>query len=121
MKLNMGVENYVGHKRGLGMRFNTEASILKAFCKTIGNMPMRNLCPDQVQAFLMVNGQWTRTSEIRYAVLSGFYRFAVARNYTKCVPLPSCVAKRPQVLVPYIYTRQELVRLFEIAGAPFPA
>lgn len=121
MNLGTCIEKYVEHKRSLGMRFVTEARILKSFCKTVGDIGLVNLRPDQVREFLMVNGRWTRFSEIKYSVLNGFFSFATARDYTTCIPLPARVRRRPQVLVPYIYSRQELVQLFEMASGPYPA
>jgi hypothetical protein len=41
MKLSKAVEQYILHKRSLGMRYKGEASQLRAFVKAIGNRDMQ--------------------------------------------------------------------------------
>jgi integrase/recombinase XerD len=52
---------------------------------------------------------WRRKCE----VLSGFYRFLIARGYVTASPLPKIVPIPPPRFVPYIYSHDELRRLLE--------
>jgi site-specific recombinase XerD len=121
MKLSASVSKYVEYKRGMGMRFDTETRILSAFCRTLGDVSMASVRAEQVLPFLLVKGQRTRFWEIKYSVLSGFYQFAIARGYATRRPLPPTMSRQPQVLVPYIYSRQELERMLDAASGPYPA
>ena len=52
MKLSEAVAGYVGHKQAIGMRFRTEARILRSFCRTSGEVTMQQVTASQVRAFL---------------------------------------------------------------------
>ena len=54
---------------------------------------------------------------VKHTALLGLYRYAVSRNYVTAIPLPKTLPKRPQGLIPYIYSRQELKLLFDGALA----
>jgi integrase len=53
----------------------------------------------------------------KYDALRGFARYAVSRGYVATLPLPTRLPKRPPPFVPYIYSHEELRRLFETAAA----
>jgi len=111
MKLHELTTQYVAHKQSMGMRFRTEARVLKSFCRTMGDVGIDQLKPDVVQAFLAGNGPVTRFWHRKYEVLCGFYRFAIARGHVDISPLPRTVPKPPPPFVPYIYSQDELQRL----------
>ena len=50
MKLSEAVAGYVGHKQSMGMRFRTEARILRSFCRTSGEVTMQEVTASQVLA-----------------------------------------------------------------------
>lgn len=99
----------------MGSRFRTEATILKAFCKTVGDVAITDVEPQQVESYLAGTGPVTRYWHRKYEALSGFYRFALGRGYVTLSPLPKTVPKRPQPFRPYIFPEEELRRLFKAA------
>ena len=113
MKLSQLAANYVAHKQSMGMRFHTEARTLKSFCRAMGDITMRQVRPGHVLAFLAGAGPVTRFWERKHSVLSSFYRFAIARGYVTRSPLPRAVPRPLQAFVPYIYSHEELRRLFD--------
>jgi integrase len=117
MKLSTAVAMYVTYKRSVGMRFNTEARTLKSFCRALGDIPMTEVRPDRVLAYLSGTGPITSFWERKHGALCGFYRFAIARGYATRSPLPPHVPKPPLAFVPYIYSRAELRRLLDVASA----
>lgn len=115
MKLSAVVAQYLSHKRALGHRFRTEEAVFRAFGKAMGDKPIEIIGPKPVLAFLNgSNGTITEYWVKKYHVLSGLYRFALARGIVDRSPLPVTIAK-PTVsaFVPYIYSHQELKRLFD--------
>lgn len=50
-------------------------------------------------------------------MLRGFFRYAVSRGYLSASPLPTTVPKLPERYKPYIYSREELRRLFDRTAA----
>lgn len=120
MKLSHAVAAYVDYKRALGMRFDNEDAILRALCKTLGDVAMTRVRAEPVVAFLngphpaLVTAFWTK----KYSVLTGFYRFALARGYAKKSPLPSKVPTlTAPAFVPHIYSQHELKRLLDCVPA----
>ena len=116
MKLAQIVHDYVVLKQSMGSRFHTEATTLKAFCKAVGDIAITDVEPQQVESYLAGTGPVTRYWHRKYEVLKGFYRFALGRGYVIHSPLPTTVPKRPQPFIPYIFSMEELRRLFKAAG-----
>ena len=50
----------------------------------------------------------------KLSCLRCFFRYAMSRGYVTTAPLPTVMPKRPPAFVPYIYTREELCRLFQV-------
>ena len=120
MKLSNAVTRYIEHKRALGMKFIIEDRILRAHCRALGDVAMTRVRAKPVVAFLngsypnLVTSNWTK----KYNVLTGFYRFALARGYAKASPLPNNVPKlTAPAFIPYIYSQQELKRLLDAVPA----
>ena len=56
MKLSELVSQYVSYKRALGVRFDSEAATLAAFCRRLdGNIDVLSVTVEQVQDFLTGN------------------------------------------------------------------
>ena len=76
-------------------------------------------CDDVAQAdvldFPAGTGPLTRYQASKYGVLAGFYRYAISRGYVICSPLPARDDEptRPRSSPPYVYSRNNLQRLFD--------
>ena len=128
MTLAQAVADYVTLKQALGMRFRTEARILTAFCRALGDVALPEVTPAAVQAYLAGSGPLTTFWHRKYEALTGFYRFALGRGYAVRSPLPTTVPQRPAPFVPYLYTPAEVQRLLAATdrlhsapSAPLPA
>ena len=113
MKLSEVVAGYVSHKQAMGMRFRTEARILRSFCRASGEVTVREVTAGQVLAFLAGTGPVTRFWERKHSALAGFYKFAVARGHADRSPLPRTVPQPLKAFVPHIYSHEELRRLLD--------
>ena len=113
MKLSDAVAGYVGHKQSMGMRFRTEARILRSFCRASGDVTMQEVTASQVLAFLAGTGPVTRFWERKHSALAGFYKYAVGRGHADLSPLPRTVPQPLKAFVPHIYSREELHRLLD--------
>ena len=73
---------------------------------------------DEIRRFLAGNGALTRTRAVKYGTLAGFYSFALSRGHVSCIPMPPREAepRPPEVAPPFIFTHEELRRLFKAAG-----
>ena len=117
MILSQAVEQYILHKRSLGMGFRSEAVRLRAFVQAIGDCDMHCVEPAPVLRFLEGNGPLTTFWFSKYHTLKAFYRYALARDYCASCPLPLSVPQKPQPLQPYIYTNQDMERLIDAADS----
>jgi integrase/recombinase XerD len=114
MNLHQLIEQYVAFRRALGERCKTQASVLRAFSRSIGpGADVRDVRAEQVSAFLAGSGPFTLTWHHKYSILLCFYRYAVSRGYATSTPLPAVVPRRPPPFVPYIYSQEDLRRLLE--------
>jgi integrase len=119
MRLKTAVQSYVQYKQGLGMKFKAERYLLLAFCRSIGDIDIGRVTPVKTWDFICPQGRQTPVPERKYYALRAFYRFAMARGYACRSPLPARITRLPQVLVPYIYSREELARLLRLASARY--
>jgi len=110
MSLHNVVEAYIAFKRGLGARLESEAQVLRAFCRSMGDIHIRDAKPAAVLAFIAGAGPVTRTWKQKASVLRSFYRYAVGRGYATNSPVPTAVPKFPPGRTPYIYSTNELKR-----------
>src|SRR5216110_2133229 len=115
MKLQQAVEQYVSHKRALGMQAQTMARKLRAFCKTIGDVNVNEVSTEAARSFIYGSGPVTSNLHGKFHALRGFYRYLLSRGYVSSSPLPTQVPKEPEGLIPYIYSREELRRLLRAA------
>jgi len=118
MILSSVVSDYIAHKRALGCRFRAEDDLLKAFVKAVGDRPIADIELSSTQAFIDGKGPPTAYWAKKYHVLTGLYRFALARTLVSGSPLPKRI---PQItgpaFIPYIYSGPELRRLFNAVPA----
>lgn len=116
MTIEQAVATYVGYKQSLGMRFVTQARMLRSFSKSMGSLEVDRIRPRAVRVFLDGNGPMTRSWHCKFGTLTGFYRFCLAREYVHSVPLPTTEPRCPQTFIPYIYSEDEIRRLLQAAA-----
>jgi site-specific recombinase XerD len=118
MNLQQLIERYIAYRQSLGAQFRADACMLRVFGRSVGShAEVGAVRPEQVSAFLAGQGPITRYWFAKYDALRGFYGYAVSRGYVATAPLPTRLPKRPPPFVPYIYSHEELRRLFETAAA----
>jgi integrase/recombinase XerD len=113
MKLKELIAQYVALRQSMGDDFKSAESLLRTFCRHLGNdVEVVDVKANQVQTFLAGTGAVNRYWHRKYYLLQGLYRYAISRGFAADSPLPTIVPKPPERFVPYIYTRDELRRLF---------
>jgi integrase/recombinase XerD len=117
MKLTEVIDTYVGFQRSLGIKFESAACLLRQFGRTMGDIPIDEVRPQEVAAFLRGRGRLTATWRCRYNVLSGLYRFAISRGLIDTSPLPVSRPQLPPPQSPYVYSTVELRQLIEATAA----
>jgi integrase/recombinase XerD len=117
MRLKDIITSYLAQQRSLGKVYRWEACTLAGFEKFTGDVPIHDIHPDVILDFMNRGRTTHETRSMKYRVLAGLFRFAVARDHLRASPMP----KSPRVrvhssFVPYIYSMAELKRL--VAAVP---
>jgi len=115
MKLQQAVDQYISHKRSLGMQCQTMSRQLRAFCKASGDVNVDEVGAETARAFIYGSGPVTSNLHGKFHVLRSFYRYLLSRGYVTGSPLPVQIPKEPERLIPYIYSRAELACLLQAA------
>ena len=117
MTIGEVTENYIAYRRSLGEKYYSGAKILQSFERYLGKgRDMLSINIDDCIAFLYggkdhVTATWFN----RYSTLKWMFEWALVRGFLLSVPLPSDKPQRPDTLRPYIYSKEELRRLFDAA------
>jgi integrase len=111
MNLHELVETYIDYKHSFGMRYRSQAAVLRAYSRAMGDVAVEEVRPECVKAFIAGTGPVTARWMECYRVLGGLYRYAMGREFAITSPLPTDMPKFPPPLTPYIYSVDELKRL----------
>ena len=114
MKLHDAIECYIAYKHSLGMRFRSQAAVLRAYCRAMGNVTVEKVRPDSVLTFITGDGRVTARWIENHRVLAGFYRYAIGRGLVMVTPVPTDTPRPPPHMAPYISTVGELERLIAV-------
>lgn len=115
MKLQKAIDRYISWRQTHGAKFISTAGLLHRFVKCVdGKTDCDGVTTQQVLRFLAGEGPLTRLRENKYYALAGFYRYAISRGYASHSPLPDSDRKSLTRTPPYIYSRDELRRLFDV-------
>jgi integrase len=115
MILREAINRYVLWRQAHGAKFTTASSLLRRF---LGHADGDDVCDavtmGQVLSYL-AEGPATRLRQNKYYALAGFWRYAISRGHANRSPMPDDAPRSPVRAPPYIYSRDELVRLFDPA------
>ncbi len=111
MTLGDAITTYVDYNQSIGMRFQVDAALLKAFHRHAGEVDLAAISPDVVAAFLQPRDRVTSTWLMKHRALRRFYQQAIARGLVARSPVPMVVPRVSETFVPHIYSDEELRRL----------
>ncbi len=117
MNIREAASTYINYRRAVGEKYITGTKHLNRLIKFVGeDVELEDVTADTVTDYLYgghksANATWF----IRYGVLKGFFIWANTRGLCDHIPLPPKKPKHPPGLQPYIYSDEELKRLFETA------
>lgn len=116
MTLREAIEQYILWRQAHGAKFTTGANLLRQFLgHADGDAACDVVTTAQVLVFLAGAGPLTRHRENKYYALAGLWRHAISRGHATRSPLPNNEPRSPVRPPPYIYSRDELRRLFDPA------
>ena len=116
MTLLDAIDAYVDWRRAHGARFIRSAYLLHQFCKHVGgDIDCGAVGEEDVLGFLAGNGPLTGYRARKYGTMAGFWHYAISRGHAARSPLPARddEPRKPEQTPPYVFSRDELQRLFE--------
>ena len=113
MKTSQVIDAYLAARRAQGVRFSSATRVLNSFVRQTGDTELEQVKPGAVADFLKGTGELSTTWRNKYCLLSGLYRFAIARGYASASPLPERSPKLPPPHPPYVYSTDELQHLLD--------
>lgn len=108
---------YLAARRAQGVQMRSGARALRQFARETGDGPLYQVTPLAVATFLRGQGTLSASWTTKFALLTGLYRFALARGYVSASPLPQLKPKLPPPQTPYVYSHGELQRLLDATAA----
>ena len=120
MKVNDAITQYIDYRSNLGEKVRTIRYLLLGFGKYVG-------LDNELDAITEVkrceyfdlkgiqNGKVTSYWFCIYSAIEGLYQWAIIRGYVDNCTLPKHKPNEPAVFKPYIYSNDELKRLFSAA------
>lgn len=117
MNLKEMTEAYIGYRQSLGEKFKTNATVLRFFRKFAGDDKDPNeLTLEECKRYMYYpDGKVTASLFIRHTALKWMFQWANKRGLMNHTPLPVDLPRHPEHMKPYIYSRDELRRLFKSA------
>ena len=115
MMLRDVINSYVAWRQDHGAKFDGGARMLHLFARHVGEgVECESVTDADVLGFLAGNGRLTRYRAGKHGALCGFYRYAISRGLVarSPVPAPEDEPRTPLPAPPYVFSREELRRLF---------
>jgi len=111
MTLGHAITQYIDFNQSVGMRFQVDAALLRAFHRHAGEVDVAAVSPDVLAAFLQPRQRVTSTWLMKQRALRRFYQHAIARGLVEQSPVPTIIPRVIDTFVPHIYSDEELRRL----------
>ena len=111
MTLADAVVQYIDYNQAIGMRFQVDAVLLRAFHHQAGEVDLAAVSPDMIAAFLQPRHRITSTWRMKHRAVRRFYQHWIARGQVTRSPVPTVVPCVRSTFVPHIYSGEELRRL----------
>jgi site-specific recombinase XerD len=110
------IDGYLMYKRGLGIGQNTEASILKSFLKTVGNILLDQTMDPYVLHFLNHRPGSVTSWGSKCRLLIRFFNFWSLREETTPLAIPRPKVAPALTRAPHIFSEKQVALLLNAAG-----
>lgn len=120
MKVNDAITQYIDYRSNLGEKVRTIRYLLLGFGKYVGldnelDAIREVKCCEYLYLKGIQNGKVTSYWFCIYSAIEGLYQWAIIRGCVDNCTLPKYKPNEPEAFKPYIYSNDELKRLFSAA------
>ena len=116
MTRTRAIDAYLTLKRSLGAGLKAQETILRAFGRALGEIPLDAISAEACATFCRSTGAPTRFWENKHQTLRGFFTYLVSRGYLIASPLQEPGPRAAHAFQPYISSHEELQRLLQATG-----
>ena len=96
--------------------FSSEQKRLRSFARSVGDIPLEEITPEQCQQFSYGPRPVTTISVNKHRLLKKFFRHFVGRGHLTKSPAEGPTRRTISSFEPYVYSQAELKRLLNRAG-----
>lgn len=117
MSIKETVESFIKFRTSIGRKDQSTTYSLRLFAKFIGETTeLTSITESDSNAFLYRKGNViTRYWHSQHCILKKLFEWAFSRGLIQNIPIPVFLPKAPEYYPAYIYTDDELKRLFDCA------
>lgn len=120
MNIIEAINRYTEYRLNLGENVRTLSYLLLGFGKHAGShRSLDQISEETCLSYLSLKGTRNGVATIYwfsiYSAINGLYNWAMPRGYAGYCPLPKYKPREPEAFKPYIYTMEELNRIFGVA------
>lgn len=116
MTIKDAITQFVSFHQNLGEKYETRKTLLTAFSRHVGeDRKLKSLTTTDIEGFLYRKGTVTGIWFEHHTALKGLFEWAYCRDLIDTIPLPTTKPQRSSTFTPYIYSKEELRKLFDSA------
>jgi integrase/recombinase XerD len=115
MRLEEGIRIYVEQRQSTGIYFSKGCKTYEAFLRSAGNLPISRIQVQHVSQFLDQPQISSLAFRRTHSLLRHFFEYWSAHGAIAEVPLPPNLPRRLSTFIPYIYSREELRSMVQLA------
>lgn len=115
MNIKTAVESFIEFRKYLGRKDLSFSYTLRTFAQFTGETKeLSTITEKDSTAFLYRKGdEITRYWHSQYSALKKLFEWAFSRDYIQSIPVPVFLPKKPEFYPAYIYTDEELKKIFD--------
>ena len=116
MNLMSAIKTFVAIKRSVGLKYDTNAAILKHFQVFMGDVSLGAIRDNDVVKFAHEPGSSPKTIRTKFFAIGVFFNWAADRGYIAASPIYSKPPHMNQDFMPYIYQKDEIKNILYAAS-----
>ena len=116
MKLSTAIKKFVREKQLVGLNYDDAKFMLEQFSRFSGDIELDCITNQNVVDYVYSGNITETTQAARFQKVKKFLEWAVNREFITRMPITSIGPKIQKKFIPYIYSREELKRLFSASG-----
>lgn len=117
MRLAQAIKSFTEVKRRIGLSFKSSHSLLMQFLRQTGDKELNCITEQEIKNYVYSGTVSSKTRSARFSKVKRLLEWAHNQGYLSVLPMPHVGPKYVNNFTPYIYSREELKKIFFSAGS----